>query len=158
MIVFDLRCRQDHVFEAYFADSATYETQVERGEIACPVCGDGKIAKAPMAPNIAVNGKRKGEDRRKHETVPAKAPDRRRTPPPPAEMAQTIATLRKMRSFIEQNFDHVGKRFPEEARKIHHGEVERRNIYGDATREEVGSLEEEGIEIGEVPWVPRHDA
>ncbi len=152
MIVFDLRCRKDHVFEAYFADSATYEAQVKRGEIACPVCGDSKIAKAPMAPNIAVSGKAKGE------TVPAKAPDRQRTPPPPAEMAQAIATLRKMRSFIEQNFDHVGKRFPEEARKIHYGDVERRNIYGDATREEAGSLEEEGIEIGEIPWVPRHDA
>ena len=73
-------------------------------------------------------------------------------------MARAVATLRRMRSHIEQNFDHVGPRFPEEARKIHYGEVERRNIYGDATKEEAGALAEEGIEVGEIPWVPRHDA
>ena len=154
MIVFDLKCGKDHVFEAYFADSATYESQVEAGEIACPLCGDETIAKAPMAPNIAVNNKARGEPA--PAPTPAKAPARQ--PPSPPEMARAVATLRRMRAHIEQNFDHVGTRFPEEARKIHHGEVERRNIYGDATREEVGALADEGIEIGEIPWVPRHDA
>ena len=147
MIVFDLKCRKNHVFEAYFADTAAYEAQAKGGEIACPVCGDSRVAKAPMAPNIAVGG---GGER--------KAPPRRPGPPSAPEVAQAVTTLRKMRSFVERNFDHVGGRFPEEARKIHYGEVERRNIYGDATREEVVSLEDEGIEIGEIPWVPRHDA
>ena len=151
MIVFDLKCGKDHVFEAYFADSATYEQQAEAGEIACPYCGDVKVAKAPMAPNIAVNNKARGEP----ETAPEKVPARKPTPP---EMARAIGTLRRMRTYIEQNFDHVGERFSEEARKIHYGEVERRNIYGDATKEEVGELADEGIEVGEVPWVPRHDA
>ncbi|MDE0202999.1 MAG: DUF1178 family protein [Rhodospirillaceae bacterium] len=151
MIVFDLKCGKDHVFEAYFADSATYERQAEAGEIACPYCGDVEIAKAPMAPNIAVGNKARGEP----ETAPAPTPARKPTPP---EMARAIGTLRRMRTHIEQNFDHVGERFPEEARKIHYGEVERRNIYGDATKEEVGELADEGIEVGEVPWVPRHDA
>ena len=154
MIVFDLRCGKDHVFEAYFADSATYERQVKAGEIACPLCGDETIAKAPMAPNIAVNNKARGELKPspKPETAPA------RQPPSPPEMARAVATLRRMRTHIEKNFDNVGTRFPEEARKIHYGEAERRSIYGDATREEVGSLADEGIEIGEIPWVPRHDA
>jgi hypothetical protein len=154
MIVFDLKCGKDHVFEAYFADSATYELQAKAGEIACPLCGDETIAKAPMAPNIAVNNKARGA--LKPSPMPETAPARQ--PPPPPEMARAVATLRRMRAHIEQNFDHVGTRFPEEARKIHHGEVERRNIYGDATREEVGALADEGIEIGEIPWVPRHDA
>ena len=88
--------------------------------------------------------------------MPAKAPPRQ--PPSPPEIARAVATMRRMRSYIEQNFDHVGPKFPEEARKIHYGEVEQRNIYGDATKEEVGELAEEGIEIGEIPWVPRHDA
>ena len=149
MIVFDLKCGKDHVFEGYFADSATYEQQAEAGEIACPYCGDVEIAKAPMAPNIAVNNKARGAPE------PAPAPERK---PPPPEMARAIGTLRRMRSYIEKNFDHVGERFPEEARKIHYGEVERRSIYGDATKEEVGELADEGIEVGEVPWVPRHDA
>ena len=158
MIVFDLKCGKDHVFEAYFADSETYERQVKAREIACPYCGDATIAKAPMAPNIAVSGKRKGDP----EPAPAPAPGPDKAPAPtvpsPPEMARAVATLRRMRSHIEQNFDHVGPRFPEEARKIHYGEVERRNIYGDATKEEAGALAEEGIEVGEIPWVPRHDA
>ena len=154
MIVFDLKCGKDHVFEAYFADSATYERQVKAGEIACPLCGDETIAKAPMAPNIAVGNKARGAP--KPSPMPETAPARQ--PPSPPEMARAVATLRRMRAHIERNFDHVGTRFPEEARKIHHGEVERRNIYGDATREEVGALADEGIEIGEIPWVPRHDA
>ena len=151
MIVFDLKCGKDHVFEAYFADSATYERQAKAHEIACPLCGDVKIAKAPMAPNIAVSNKARGEP----EPAPTPAPARKPTPP---EMARAIGTLRRMRNHIEQNFDHVGERFPEEARKIHYGEVERRSIYGDATKEEAGKLADEGIEIGEIPWVPRHDA
>ena len=153
MIVFDLKCGKDHVFEAYFADSATYEKQAEAGEIACPYCGDIAVAKAPMAPNIAVNNKARGEPERA--PAPEKVPARK---PPPPEMAHAIGTLRRMRSYIEQNFDHVGESFPEEARKIHYGEAERRSIYGDATKEEVGELADEGIEIGEIPWVPRHDA
>ena len=151
MIVFDLKCGKDHVFEAYFADSATYEQQAEAGEIGCPYCGDVKVAKAPMAPNIAVNNKARGEP----EPAPEKVPARKPTPP---EMAHAVGTLRRMRTYIEQNFDHVGESFPEEARKIHYGEAERRSIYGDATKEEVGELADEGIEIGEIPWVPRHDA
>ena len=149
MIVFDLRCGKDHVFEAYFADSATYEQQVKAGEISCPFCGDVEIAKAPMAPNIAVANKARGEPE------PSAPPAQKPTPP---EMARAVATLRRMRTYIEHNFDHVGTRFPEEARKIHYGEVERRNIYGDATKKEVGELADEGIEIGEIPWVPRHNA
>ena len=151
MIVFDLKCGKDHVFEAYFADSATYERQVKAGEIACPLCADVKIVKAPMAPNIAVNNKARGAPEPASATLPARKP----TPP---EMARAVGTLRRMRSYIEQNFDHVGERFPEEARKIHHGEGKRRSIYGDATKEEAGELADEGIEIGEIPWVPRHDA
>lgn len=152
MIVFDLKCRKNHVFEAYFADTVAYESQARGGEIACPVCGDSRVAKAPMAPNIAV-----GSRGAREAPAPGRAPARRPGPPLAPEVAQAVATLRKMRSFIERNFDHVGGRFPEEARKIHYGGVEHRNIYGDATREEVVSLEDEGIEIGEIPWVPRHD-
>ncbi len=36
MILYDLRCRKNHVFEAWFRDSAAYDDQVEAGEIACP--------------------------------------------------------------------------------------------------------------------------
>ena len=139
MIVYNLRCAKDHVFEVWFRDSAAYDEQVAAGEVLCPACGSKKIAKAPMAPNIAT----------RRESVPNKAAVM------PAEM---MSKLRELRSEVEKNSDHVGEAFPEEARKIHYGEAERRNIHGDATAEEAAELSEEGVEFGVVPWVPRTDS
>jgi hypothetical protein len=139
MIVYDLRCPNDHVFEAWFRDSAGFDEQVRAGEIACPGCGSTEITKAPMAPNIAG---------RRGEGPPKDAPG-------PAEV---VAKLRKLRAEVERNSEHVGPRFPEEARKIHYGETEPRNIHGDASREDARALREEGIDVTVIPWVPRTDS
>ena len=160
MIVFDLKCPQEHVFEAWFADSGACESQIAGGEVECPICGDHKVGKAPMAPNIpAGTGRGRGRDAA---GVPAKTanalPAMGTDAPTPAQVGEAIKTLRKMRDVVEKNFDNVGERFPEEARRIHHGEVEKRNIYGDASKEEARELQEEGIEISQMPWLPRHDS
>ena len=89
MIVFNLRCAKDHIFEAWFRDSATYDDQVAARKVACPACGSKKIAKAPMAPNIATS----------RESVPTKAAML------PAEM---MSKLRELRTEVEKNSDHVG--------------------------------------------------
>lgn len=160
MIVFDLKCAQEHVFEAWFADSDSCTSQISAGEVACPICGDFKIAKAPMAPNIPSGtgrGRGRGAAGISAKTANA-APNMVMAPPTPEQMGEAINTLRKMRDVVEKNFDNVGEHFPEEARKIHHGEVEKRNIYGDASNEDVEELREEGIEISQMPWVPRHDS
>ena len=175
MIVFDLKCTQEHVFEAWFADSDSFDSQAADGEVQCPMCGDHNIEKAPMAPNIAA-GTGRGRGRStggsagssggpsgsrfpaKTGTAPVPAMPPGVTPLTPEQMGETIKTLRKMRDVVEENFDNVGKNFPEEARKIHHGEVEKRNIYGDASKEEAAELKEEGIEVNQMPWLPRHDS
>ncbi len=151
MIVFDLKCARAHVFEVWFRDSAAYEAQNKAGEIACPICCDTVIDKAPMAPNLARRGKsdRDGEVKRD-----APAPSRGDT----GKAGQVMRYLRAARDHVEANFDNVGERFPEEARKIHHGEVDKRDIYGQATDEEASELKDEGIEIGQLPWLPRHDS
>ena len=129
MILFDLRCADSHVFEAWFRDGETYETQAKAGEIACPVCGDTAIAKALMAPNVARGG----------ETIS------------PEQAAQAMRYLSAVRDHVEKTHDPVGDKFPEEARKIHYGEAEKRNIYGNATLDDARALDEEGIEIGVLP-------
>ena len=160
MIVFDLKCGQEHVFEARFADSEACECQISGGEVECPMCGDHKVEKAPMAPNIpAGTGKGRGRSTgsavaKTTNAAAAMAPGA----PTPEQMGEAIKTLRKMRDVVEKNFDNVGERFPEEARKIPHGEVEKRKIYGDASKEEAKELREEGIKISQMPWVPRHDS
>ena len=151
MIVFDLKCAQTHVFEVWFRDSAAYEAQTEAGEIACPICGDSAIDKAPMAPNLARRGKPDRDGAVKRD---APAPRRGDT----EKAGRMMRYLRAARDHVEENFDNVGERFPEEARKIHHGEVDKRDIYGRATDEEASELKDEGIEIGQLPWLPRHDS
>jgi hypothetical protein len=179
MILFDLRCANGHQFEAWFRDSASFDALRAAGEVSCALCGDRTVEKALMAPAIRT-GKNAA---REPETVPpqAKAPSAPATaagPPAPdrttpemtamtsagqlpvdqQSLAQAMRMLRKVQSQIEKTFDHVGRRFADEARKIHLGEAEKRNIYGEATKDEAEALREEGIEVGQIPWLPRHDS
>jgi len=135
MILFDLRCKDGHAFDAWFRDSAAYEDQVAAGDLACPVCGNAEVSKAVMAP--AVKSRPKADA---------------------AQVTEAMRLWRRVQNHIEKNFDHVGPRFAEEARKIHHGEAEKRSIYGEATKTEAKDLRDEGIEVSQIPWLPRHDA
>jgi hypothetical protein len=132
MILFTLRCTSSHQFEAWFRDGEAFEAQQQAGEIACPHCGDSQVEKALMAPHIGRSRQRSG---------------------PPVTPTQMKAMLIAMRRQVEQNCDYVGERFAEEARRIHHGEVDPHGIYGEATKEESQTLAEEGIEFGRIPWI-----
>jgi hypothetical protein len=134
MILFDLRCKDGHGFEAWFRDGAAYEDQVAAGAVVCPVCGAAEVSKALMAP--AVSSRPKVD---------------------PARTAEAMRLLRKVQNHIEKNFDHVGPQFAEEARKMHYGEAERRSIYGEASTAEAKELRDEGIEVSQIPWLPRQD-
>lgn len=138
MINFDLICDKEHAFEGWFANSAAYDAQLGAGSIRCPQCGSRKIAKAIMAPNISSKA-----NSRKVLVPENIAPAHR----------ELREFLHKMRSHFERNAEHVGEKFPEVARKIHYGERDAANIYGDATLEEVKELREEGIKIAAIPWI-----
>ncbi|WP_341705272.1 DUF1178 family protein [Ferrovibrio sp.] len=139
MIKYELKCRKDHVFEGWFYDSAAYDEQAAGGKIVCPVCNSRKISKAPMAPRISRPKSEQAADEVKQKAVMMKA-------------------LRELRDHVEKNADYVGEQFAEEARKIHYGETDQRNIYGEASRDEAEELAEEGIDVAMIPWVPRGDA
>ena len=62
--------------------------------------------------------------------------------------------LKELRDHITKNANYVGTKFPEEARKIHYGETERRSIYGEASPDEAKELHEEGIEFHPIPVLP----
>ena len=139
MILFDLRCARDHVFEAWFPNNAAYEKQAKAGAVGCPICGSRKVEKAPMAPRIGKGGEAK---------LPVVA----------SEHAEIRKQLMELRAKIEANCDYVGNKFAEEARRIHYGETERRDIYGEASDDEAKELHEEGVEFARVPWLPRQDS
>ncbi len=135
MIAFDLKCDDGHEFEAWFRDGAAYESLRKGRRVTCPECGSAKVEKALMTPNVTA-----GRDRDQTQRQVAQ---------------QARQHLQNLRTFIEKNADNVGDGFAEEARKIHYGEADARNIYGSATSEESTELTEEGIEVQKVPWLPR---
>ncbi len=139
MIQFKLKCADNHEFEAWFRDGATYDTQSKAGEIECPMCGDRSVTKAPMAPRaIRSAGERGASEDRAREVA-----------------HQILRAVGKLREQVEKSSDYVGGEFAEEARRIHYGETDQRNIYGEATADETKELDDEGIEFARIPWFPR---
>ncbi|HEX5508719.1 MAG TPA: DUF1178 family protein [Pseudolabrys sp.] len=156
MIRYALRCDKDHSFDSWFQDSAAFDKQAKRGLVSCPVCGSDKIEKALMAPRLS--GTRKGRP------ISVEAPVETVTTPA-AEDKTPVAMispqehefrkkLKELRDHLTKNADHVGARFPEEARKMHYGEIGHRSIYGEASPEDAKELAEEGIEFHPLPVLP----
>jgi len=137
MIRYALSCDQDHGFEAWFGSSSDYDDQAARGLIECPFCGSRQVAKQIMAPAVA--GTKKADA----------GPEMR------AKMqSMMMQAAREVRSHVEQNFDYVGDTFAREARDIHEGRSEKREIYGEATPAEVRKLKEDGVPCAPLPTLP----
>jgi hypothetical protein len=156
MIRYSLVCERQHDFESWFANSAAYDKQVKRGLVGCPICGSSKVDKAIMAPRLARSDKRID--------VPP-APPEASAPGAPAQAPAPVAMispqehefrskLKELRDHLTKNAENVGRKFPEEARKMHYGEIEHRSIYGEASPQEAKDLHEEGIEFHPLPVLP----
>ncbi|MGC6520740.1 MAG: DUF1178 family protein [Candidatus Puniceispirillaceae bacterium] len=166
MIKYQLICDSDHEFEGWFADSAAFESQQKAGYLTCPVCDSVNVRRALMAPNL------NSPKTRKDLSSPMPGPDQASRPAAapatpggvpaaalPPEAAQKMQALmnemRALQSKIRDECRDVGKDFAEEARKIHYGEAEPEGIYGQATPEEREALDDEGIDVIDIPWLPK---
>ena len=158
MIHYQLCCDVDHEFDGWFKDSDNFERQAHRKLINCPVCASTKIRRALMAPGI----------RKKGATSPVIDAE---TPVPAPQVPQLSSrksggimpdqvrsALLKLRAEVEKNCDYVGPNFAEEARRIHNGEAQPRGIYGESTEADAEALADDGIEIAQIPWLPRADS
>jgi hypothetical protein len=158
MIRYALICQQGHQFESWFQNSAAYDKQSKRGLVSCPHCGSAKVEKAIMAPRLSATAKKRSEVIDASEKAPEAAPAASAAPAPVAMISpqeQEIRNkLRELRDHLVKNADNVGAKFPEEARKMHYGEIEHRSIYGVASPEEAKELSEEGIEFHPLPSLP----
>jgi hypothetical protein len=134
MIVYELRCAEDHVFEGWFRNSDAFDAQAEGGQVECPVCGSTDVRKAPMAPRIGKSAAEREAAKVMHDK------------------------LNELCRQVEERCVYVGNDFAEEARKIHYGETEHRDIYGQTTADEAASLRDEGVAFAAIPWIPRGDA
>lgn len=152
MIVYELRCATGHGFEAWFRNADTYDQQHAAHQITCPICGDLDVSKAPMAPRIGKSSKSEPE-----------APAPQQTDRPATEMTNerlrmVMTKIAELNKHIAETSDYVGKAFAEEARKIHYGETEHREIYGEASPDEAAELHDEGIAVTPIPWIRRNDS
>ena len=152
MKVLNLRCTHEHGFEGWFGSDADFQDQLNRGLLACPMCGDTGVRRMPSAPRLNLSG--------------ARAPQ---SPPagPAAQSPQAVVTTTEASSAqpgrelqaawlqavrrVMRDTEDVGERFPEEARRIHYGETAQRGIRGQASAQEYAALAEEGIEVMPLP-------
>ncbi len=158
MIRYALVCDQAHEFESWFPSGDAFEEQCARNLVTCPVCGSDRIEKRIMAPAIARG------DRMQH-AQPATTRETGSTPTPapsPAPAGEAVALLgereqalramiREIHAHVTQNAENVGKRFAEEARRMHYGEAEERAIWGEASFDEARELIDEGVPVQPLP-------
>lgn len=175
MINYRLRCQNQHGFEGWFRSSADFDSQSNSGLLSCPICGDTNIVKAIMSPAVARRDRDlpapsviedKGDA--KPETSPA-ATGSQDVEPPSSVVAKPSNTpvdqrtarmwqlMRQVQQHVESQFENVGKQFTEEVRKMHVGETEHRDVYGEATLQDAKDLIEEGIDILPLPKLPKLD-
>jgi hypothetical protein len=146
MIIFELGCAHGHRFEGWFASGEEFARQQERALVTCPICDDSHIERLPSA-RVSVT---KGAAR--DNVPPAEATEERVPGNTTADAAVGLPAeaLAKLREIV-RNTENVGRRFPEEARKIHYQEVPPRAIRGQASRDEAKELTDEGIEFTSLP-------
>jgi hypothetical protein len=137
MKVLNLQCAHKHGFEGWFGSEDDFQGQLERGLVECPICGDTGIVKLPSAPRLNFGA---GEPRQspKQDVMAT------------SESAMQAKWLQMVRH-VMANTEDVGERFAEEARRIHYGESEERNIRGQASPEETEALLDEGIGVLPLP-------
>lgn len=140
MKVLNLQCAHQHGFEGWFASEDDFQSQLARQLVACPVCGDTGVAKLPSAPRLNLGAT----------ASPAEQAAPAPSEPDPQRAARQAAWLKMVRH-VMANTEDVGEKFAEEARRIHYGETEERNIRGQASREDTEALLEEGIAVLPLP-------
>lgn len=124
MIKYDLICKNEHTFEAWFDNYDSSNDQLAEHAVECPVCGDTWVSRAIVAPNIS----KKGYNSR-------------------SVSAQAREEKKAAMDWIARNCDDVGDKFADEVRAMHYGDAEERNIQGTASHEDAKELQDEGIDI-----------
>jgi hypothetical protein len=162
MIRYALHCERKHEFEIWFRNSAAYEKQAKRDLVACPVCGSTEVEKALMSPQLGASS-RKGRRAKPMEASSVEASSADAAPAEPEKSPVAMMTpqerefrtkLKELRDHLVKNADNVGAKFPEEARKMHYGDIDHRSIYGEASPQEAKELHDEGIEFHPLPVLP----
>lgn len=141
MVIYDLICRKEHVFEGWFPSLEEFESQRAGKQLSCPVCGSKKVDKLPNA--CAIHTK-------KAPAQPAPAGRKRTTAQQESTISpqETKELLIRLHHHVRENFEDVGAGFTREALRIQRGEADGRPIHGTAT-----AVEKESLDDAQVPYM-----
>lgn len=164
MIRYAVACELAHEFEGWFRNSEDFDRQCALRLVTCPHCGSANVHKQLMAPSVATSRSREARQAQP-EVSEASASPAPAAPPPAVQQASALLAanpayrdmlegLRKIRQKVIESSEDVGSSFAEEARKIHYGESEERNIYGRTSPQDAMELIEEGIAVLPLPELP----
>ena len=137
MIKYSLLCKNCKLtFESWFANSKEYEKLKRKKLLNCQGCNSIEIEKSLMAPNLIA---KKTDENTTKEIKKYK---------------KIKKTISKYQNFIKNNFEYVGDNFAYEARSIHYNiKKKEKGIYGNASKQDLKELKEEGIDTQIMPWV-----
>jgi hypothetical protein len=156
VIIFDLKCVDDHVFEAWFGSSDDFKSQKARGLLCCPVCGKAEVSKAAMAPAVSAKS-----NQSRHKEVVVQSESQQLAPGAPdlpvvagldaSKASELINKIAKVQADILKNSEWVGDKFADTARAMHYGETDAKPIHGEVGLDEARTLLEEGVEVAPLP-------
>ena len=138
MIKYNLKCQNNHEFESWFSDSNEFDKLNKKKLLDCIYCSSKRITKSIMAPMVSVVKKNINNSIKLNKNL-----------------ASEKENLLKLRRFIENNFEYVGKDFSKKVREIYYDKKSKKTIYGTTTKKEREDLIEEGIDLISVPWIEK---
>jgi hypothetical protein len=139
MIKYNLKCNNSHEFESWFSNSSEFDKLKKKNLCECIFCSSKKCNKSIMAPMISGLKKNSEIDELNESSQNKKN------------------KLLKLRKFVENNFEYVGKNFSKKVREVYYDKKSKKTIYGTTTQEERKELEEEGIDLFSIPWVSKNN-
>ena len=141
MIKYKLFCKKCNLkFDSWFASSNEYERLKKKKLLSCHKCNSTKVEKTIMAPHL-INRKSNNDEIVNTEKY--------------NKVKKTIIGYQK---FIKENFKFVGDNFAYEARSIHYNSKKKsKGIYGNASKEDLKELKDEGIDTQMIPWIDENE-
>ena len=138
MIKYNLKCQNNHEFESWFSDSGEFEKLKKKKLLECIHCSSKIITKSIMAPMISAVKKKNNEIQTLNKLF-----------------LNERDKLKKLRNYVEKNFEYVGSNFSKKVREIYYDKKNQKAIYGTTTQTERDELNEEGIDLLSIPWIDK---
>tara|TARA_X000000950_G_scaffold260135_1_gene329238 strand:+ start:910 stop:1359 length:450 start_codon:yes stop_codon:yes gene_type:complete len=144
-IKYQLICDEEHKFEGWFPSIKEFERQQNSNFLLCPICDSHRVTRDIMAPNVV-----KPRTDTSPTTHTSSTEDWNDEHIVMGSKARLL--LKQLEAHVKKNFEDVGDKFADEARKADRGERDE-DFYGNASDRELKDLIDEGIDIFAVPKI-----